>query len=314
MVNHLLTATIHYQLNMLDLPHTILVVGCGDLGGEVAQQLAMQHLKPITDNWPPLNVIGVRRSATKMANMQCIQADVTQPDCIAQLQKIQPSIVLYCVAASGQTDAQYKAQYVDGLQNVLASQKDNAQLQHVFFVSSTRVYGQRTDAILDETTLAIPNDFGGERLLQAEQLLDAYHCNTTTLRLSGIYGPGRLRMINLAKSPAQWPIENSWTNRIHRDDAARFILFLIRNALNYKKPQNNTIKNCYIVTDSVPASQFEVLNWLAQQLNVDMQKIVGASHTIAQGKRLSNQGMLATGFVLNYPSYQVGYAALLMAL
>ena len=299
---------------MSDLSQTILVVGCGDLGGEVAQQLATQHLLHPNENLPPLNVIGVRRSAIQMANLQCIQADVTQPDCVAQLQKIQPSIVLYCVAASGQTDAQYKAQYVDGLQHVLASQKDNAQLQHVFFVSSTRVYGQVTDAILDESNPAIPSDFGGERLLQAEQLLNNYHCSSTVLRLSGIYGPGRLRMINLAKSPTQWPVENSWTNRIHRDDAARFILFLIRSAMTHTKPQKNITKNCYIVTDSLPASQFEVLNWLAKQLNVDMQKTVEASQMIAQGKRLSNRSLLATGFVLDYPSYQVGYAALLKTL
>jgi len=299
---------------MLNFPHTILVVGCGDLGGEVAQQLATQHLLQSTENLPKLSVIGVRRSAMQMENVQCIQADVTQPDCIAQLQTIQPSIVLYCVAASGQTDAQYKAQYVDGLQHVLASQKDNTHLQHVFFVSSTRVYGQRTEAILDESTPATPNDFGGERLLQAEQLLDSYHCNTTVLRLSGIYGPGRLRMISLAKSPAQWPAENSWTNRIHRDDATRFILFLIKNALMRKSPQNTISKNCYIVTDSTPASQYEVLSWLALQLNVNAQKEVEASQPIQQGKRLSNRSLLATGFVLDYPSYKFGYAALLNTL
>ena len=215
-----------------------------------------------------------------------------------------PEVVIYCVAASNQTDEAYQAQYVTGLKNILASQRRNQQLQHVFFISSTRVYGQEGDSLLDESDEALSADFGGQRLLEAEQLLNTLPCKSTVLRLSGIYGPGRLRMIGLAQSPKQWPQQNNWSNRIHRDDAAGFIAYLLQQLLS-EKP----IAPCYIVTDSMPVSQYEVLTWLALQMHVELSCI---SLNAAQGgKRLSNQLMLSSGYQFQYPNFHSGYRALL---
>lgn len=275
----------------------VLIVGCGDLGGEVANQLTQLGIK----------TIGARRSAGLLNDFNVIQIDVTQPDSLESLQYIQPQILIYCVAANGQTDKQYKTHYVDGLKHVLATQMSNTKLQHVFFVSSTRVYGQTTNVLLDETVDAIPSDFGGKRLLEAENLIKTLSCGATVLRLSGIYGVNRLRMINLAKSPESWPEQNSWSNRIHRDDAAAFIVFLVQQVFAGHK-----IQDCYIVTDSVPAAQYEVLTWIANQMKQgnSQQALAPASG----GKRLSNQRMLATGFRLQYPDFKVGYQSILSSI
>lgn len=282
----------------------VLIVGCGDLGGIVAKQLTQLGV----------HTVGVRRSEAKLDCITIIQADVTQLASLEPLKKIQPEILIYCVAANGQTDAQYKAQYVDGLRNVLATQSENSKLKHVFFVSSTRVYGQKTDAFIDENTTAIAADFGGERLLEAECLLKTLACSHTVLRLSGIYGAGRLRMLNLTASlktsPENWPQQNSWTNRIHSDDAASFIVFLVIKALEASQMSATpTIQSCYIVTDSSPATQYEVLSWIAGQLNIAVPTYV--NFPVKRGKRLSNKAMLATGFKLRYPDFQTGYQALL---
>lgn len=274
--------------------HKVLIVGCGDLGGAVAAQLVGLGFE----------TIGVRRNANAIQGVAIIQADVTEPASLDALKQVQPDILVYCVAANGQTDEQYKAQYVDGLRNVLATQSENPKLKHVFFVSSTRVYGQKTEDILDESITAIPADFGGERLLEAENLLNALPFNSAVLRLSGIYGPGRLRMINLAKSPENWPVQNGWTNRIHRDDAAAFMVFLIQQVF-----AGNTIQACYIVTDSRPATQFEVLSWIADKLHINASR--STQVPVEGGKRLSNQAMRATGFKLQYPDYEAGYSALI---
>ncbi|WP_036302465.1 NAD-dependent epimerase/dehydratase family protein [Methylotenera sp. L2L1] len=274
----------------------VLIVGYGDLGSAIADQLT--HLN--------MHVYGVARSYRATDSAEMIQADVTELASLHRLRDIQPDMIVYCIAASGQTDAQYKQAYVDGLRNVLMTQTDNRQLKHVFFVSSTRVYGQVTDDILGESVTPLPVDFGGERLLEAESLLGELPCNTTVLRLSGIYGPGRLRMINLAKAPERWPKNNSWSNRIHRDDAAAFMTFLIQKVLLGKEK----IKPCYIVTDATPVSQYEVLTWIALQLALE----VPESMPVSGGKRLSNQAMLATGFVPKYPDYRVGYQAILREL
>ncbi|MDI1308481.1 MAG: sugar nucleotide-binding protein [Methylotenera sp.] len=273
----------------------VLIVGCGDLGGTVAKQLAAIGNE----------VTGVRRSKVAISGVNIIQADITDAHTLEVLNPIKPDILIYCVAANGQSDEQYKAHYVDGLRHVLATQAENKNLKHVFFVSSTRVYGQRADALLDESIPAIAADFGGERLLEAEALLDTLPCSSTVLRLSGIYGAGRLRMINLAKSPQNWPAQNSWTNRIHKDDAAAFMVFLVQNVL-----ANKHIATCYIVADSKPTSQYEVLSWIANQMQARNNV---TAPTIEGGKRLSNHLMLSTGFQLQYPNYMAGYQALLVA-
>ncbi len=273
----------------------VLIAGCGDLGAELAHQLQSQGLIPI----------GLRRSLAVDSKFECVQADVTQPSSLSNISKLNPDFVVYCVAATAQTDENYRQHYVEGLRNVLSALEGAGNLKHVFFVSSTRMYGQVTDDLLDENTVPQEMDFGGQRLLKAENLLKraGKSWTHTALRLTGIYGPGRNRMLTLAANPANWPSQNIWTNRIHRDDAAGFIVYLMQLLL-----AKHPVQDCYIVTDSCPVSQHEVLHWIANEMGLatgnELPPVVG-------GKRMSNQRMLATGFRLKYADYKLGYSAML---
>ena len=272
----------------------VLIVGCGDLGSAIAVLLHQAGHQ----------VIGVRKSAQQLPlNMQTVQLDITSPTAVSALELLKPEIILYCVAATAQDDENYYLHYVLGLKHVLASQAKNPNLKHVFFVSSTRVYGQQSSELLDEAIPAEANDFGGYRLLEAERQLQNIHCSSTVLRLSGIYGPGRLYLVNMAKDRARWPQHNQWSNRIHRDDAAGFIAYLVGLVI-----KGQAVQPLYIVTDSMPTAQYDVLNWLAKRLHVPHQADTSARPM--QGKRLSNQRLLASGYQLKYPNYQVGYSEL----
>ncbi len=276
----------------------VLIVGCGDLGTQIALHLKLQEYE----------VTGVRLSNKLLpAGIQTLQVDVMQPGAVSKLAQIKPDYLIYCVAASAKTsadvDENYRLHYVEGLRHILATQQTNSNLKHVFFISSTRVYGQQAEEALNESIIAKPADAAGERLLEAENLLKHLLCATTTLRLSGIYGPGRTRLLRLAEQPDLWPAQNSWTNRIHRDDAAAFIVFLVN-----QRQQQKSIADCYIVTDSQPSTQYETLKWIAKQKNI---MIDAVTPSISGGKRLSNKRMLQTGFILRYPDYQAGYAILL---
>lgn len=274
------------------MPTDILIAGCGDLGSALGQDLVARGYR----------VAGLRRSNSPLpGGIRTLHADVTQPKTLEHLAELRPAILVYSVAANAQSDEDYRAHYVDGLRNVLAALQSNGSLRHVFFVSSTRVYGQPSEAILNEDVAAIPADFGGRRLLEAEALLETASCPGTALRLSGIYGPGRTRLIKLASTPSNWPAQNIWTNRIHRDDAAAFLALLIPRVLGQEP-----IAGRYIVTDSKPAPQYEVLRWLATQIGVD--NVAVADSPNSGGKRLDNTRMLATGFTLRYPDYRAGYA------
>lgn len=279
----------------------VLIVGCGDLGAALAQRL----------NQEGFSVIGLRRHLPAHPTFTYVQADVAQPDSLKILQDINPEIVVYCVAANAQTDESYRTHYVEGLRHVLDALKKVTGLKHIFFVSSTRVYGQNAGEFLDEATTPLPADFGGQRLLEAEQLLlnaaqTQSNWKATILRLTGIYGPGRIYMLRLAASPSEWPNHNVWTNRIHRVDAAAFIAHLIHMQVNGK-----SIEDCYVVTDSACVTQYEVLQWLADQTGNLVQQ---QAPEITGGKRMLNHRMLSTGFALKYPDYKAGYAALLQSL
>jgi nucleoside-diphosphate-sugar epimerase len=275
-------------------PPRILIAGYGDLGAAIGSILASDGME----------IWGLRRSVRSHAeSVAMLAGDVTRAETLACLAPVDPHILVYCVAAGEQSDDNYRAHYVDGLRNVLAALKGADALRHVFFVSSTRVYGQVGDVLLDENQPALPADFGGIRLLEAEHLLANLACGHTVLRLSGIYGPGRNRMLQLAAAPAQWPRQNAWSNRIHRDDAAAFTAFLIRRALS-----RQALHDCYLVTDSAPASQHEVLRWLASRIGVDIAGVISPSPS--GGKRLANARMLESGFELRYPDYRAGYAGL----
>ena len=277
------------------MSHKVLIVGCGDLGIELAHQLQSQGLTPI----------GLRRSLHSDSSFECIQADVTEPSSLLSLSRLNPDFLVYCVAASAQNDESYRQHYVEGLRNVLAALKDATNLKHVFLVSSTRMYGQTTNTLLDENTVPQEIDFGGQRLLEAEHILKqaGKSWSYTALRLTGIYGPGRNRMINLAANPSHWPKQNTFSNRIHRDDAAAFIVHLIQIFLNAQP-----IEDCYVVTDNSPVSQYEVLHWISAEMGAEF---TGAGPEVLGGKRMSNQRMLSTGFLLKYPDYKVGYLAML---
>lgn len=273
----------------------VLIVGCGDLGGEIARLLMIaQH-----------EVVGVVRTRKKVSanNFSCLQADVTMTASLTPLRSEHPDIIIYCVAANAQTDENYRLHYVEGLRNVLATQNNNSDLKHVFFISSTRVYGQTPNHLINEDLQPKPADFGGERLFEAEGLLKQLSCRTTAIRLSGIYGPGRLAMVKMAKKPKQWPEVDKWTNRIHRDDAARFVVFLCGKVI-----AGEVIEDCYIGTDDMPVLQYDVLVWLAKKCGI---KPVLKRNLETSGKRLSNKRMQASGFKLRYANYQAGYDKIL---
>lgn len=278
---------------------SVLVIGCGDLGGEVARLL----------NQSGNQVTGVRASDKALPDaIACIRADVKNMESLQKIESIKPNILIYSVAANAQTDESYYQHYVLGLQNVMAIQKGNALLKHVIFVSSSRVYGQaglqNQVETFDENSQAIPSDFGGKRLLEAEDFVRSLPIAHTILRLSGIYGKGRFYLMNMAKTPSSWPAQNNWSNRIHRDDAARFMTYLVE-----KINSSQSVADSYIVTDDMPVLQYEVLMWLAKKMQINIEDL-NVPQTQA-GKKLTNARLKSTGFQLSYPNYQFGYQALL---
>ena len=274
----------------------ILIVGCGQLGFSIVKNADPDIFK----------LYGFSRSLRKSPpSIEMHQVDILKTEAIDAIKLINPEIIIYAVSADTQSIESYQEHYVAGLKNTYEAILELDHFKHLFFVSSTRVYGQKTTKILSELDIAEPSDYGGEALMEAETVARQLKDKATILRLSGIYGPNRKRMIQLAQSnPGNWPATNNWSNRIHEEDAARFIVFLMKRIM-----MNESIEPLYLVTDGVPTKQYDVLTWIRNRLQLTTDTI--ELPILESGKQLQSVLLNQTGFVLKYPDFTYGYEAII---
>ena len=272
---------------------TVLIAGCGDLGTEVGLRLVAlgQH------------VVGLRRHAEALPaalNGQSVDLSRERPE-------VPPDtdVVIVTVAAGNPDPAVYRAAYVTGLANLLdALEAARVTPRRFLMVSSTAVYDVNDGSTVDEDTPANPGPGTDAILLEAEQLLRSRIPAAVVLRLGGIYGPGRERLISQVREGRATVAERGrLSNRIHRDDAAAMIVHLICRA---KAPDR-----LYLGVDSTPVPVAEVLGFIAGELGLPDPEIVETGGRRGGDKRVSNRRILETGFSFSYPGYREGYRAVL---
>lgn len=275
----------------MEVNPTLLIIGCGKLGIKIGFNLRQKF-----------NVIGIKRnSISDFSDFKIICLNIFDPAFDEALTKINPEFVIYSVAADDQSFSSYQKAYLQGLKISIKSIKENCpKFKHLFFISSTRVYGQNSHNVMTERTAPEPNDFGGEALYKGESILRKSDMSASILRLSGIYGEDRTRLIKIAQNIPSWPKENRWTNRIFDQDAVDFIVFLI-NQLQ----QNFAIEPLYLVTDNSPALLYDVLNHIRVLLGLEV--INHEPKNSYDGKQLKSIVTSKTEFKFKYPTYEYGY-------
>jgi nucleoside-diphosphate-sugar epimerase len=214
--------------------------------------------------------------------------------------------VVYCVSADAFTEEAYRAAYVEGLSRV-AGAAVQAGARRVIFVSSTGVYGQDDGSVVDESSPAIPRGFSGRTILEGEALLEALPVETATIRFSGIYGPGRDRLVRMVRSgaPVSAKSRAAITNRIHRDDCARALVHLV---------ERPAVQPLYLGSDEAPAPMGEILDWIAGRLGLPPPPVGDDSPDVLQrggNKRISSARLRGEGFRFLHPTYREGFAAIL---
>jgi nucleoside-diphosphate-sugar epimerase len=277
----------------------VLIAGCGYVGTALGTRLASEgHV-----------VWGLRRRPDALpSSIRPFVADLTVPE---TLEALPPGldVVFYTASADASDDDSYRAAYVDGLRSLLHALDGQRQsLRRVFFTSSTGVYAQSSGAWVDETSPTEPAEFSGIRVLEGERLLLGGLFPATVLRLGGIYGPGRTRLIERVRRGIAVCTDGPplYTNRIHRDDCAG----ALQHLMNVDQPDQ-----IYLGVDHEPAEQCEVLRWLAAQLGVSPPGVEPPSGSEVRrhqsNKRCSNAKLVASGYVFRYSSFRDGYMALL---
>jgi nucleoside-diphosphate-sugar epimerase len=277
----------------------ILIAGCGYVGSALARARIARGDA----------VWGLRRNPVDLpAGVVPISADLAVPRTLADLPSALDAVV-YAASPGGRDDAFYRTTYVEGLRNLLAALKaQTPRPGRVIFVSSTAVYGQTRGEWVDETSPTQPTHFSGRRLLEAEAILRDSGLPGVVLRLGGIYGPRRTRLVDQVRLGHASIARGGphYTNRIHRDDCVGALDHLIELA----EPAD-----CYLGVDHEPEDEAVVFRWLAGVVGASPPRVAASDKPgearRGGNKRCRNARLVAAGYAFRYPNYRDGYAAVL---
>jgi nucleoside-diphosphate-sugar epimerase len=268
----------------------VLIVGCGDIGERLAMLLPSNH-----------EITGLRRNPpTKSSRIDYETCDVTDPSQVdTVIGKHNADVIVITMTPSERSDSGYERAYVQTCNNVVASlNAHNRKPQLLLFVSSTGVYGQNDGSWVNEDSPTLPETFSGKRLLEAENVIRESKFNHVIVRFSGIYGPGRNRLIDAVRE-GRASQSSHYTNRIHVDDCAAVLAHFIGLSI-----EGIILQNIYIVTDSAPTPMAEVVNWLSEQMGINNPSKNSVTSDDGGNKRCSNALLLSSGYELLYPSYK----------
>jgi nucleoside-diphosphate-sugar epimerase len=137
----------------------------------------------------------------------------------------------------------------------------------IIYMSATSVYSETGGGIVTEESPTEPLSAMGKRRLYAEQAFQEYGADTgidvIVLRVSGIYGPGRLPLMQISQGqPLLREEESGPSNRIHAEDLAEICLAVAGKGVN---------GDIFNVSDGHPASMTSYFNACADLLGCPRQ-------------------------------------------
>lgn len=189
----------------------------------------------------------------------------------------------------------------------------------IIYISATSVYSEVAGGVVNEQSATEPSSAMGKRRLDAESAFLQYGAATGTpvviLRVSGIYGPGRLPLMQISQGQALLNEEQSGpSNRIHADDLAAICLAAAESA---------EAGEVFNVSDGNPTSMTSYFNACADALKMPRQPQVPLDEArlmmsplmfsyVSESRIIDNSRMLKRLKVnLRYPDIQTGLASCL---
>lgn len=288
----------------------LLWLGYGDIAKRTMPFLKQQDL----------SLFAVSRSQKPAETCTLINGDLSSPAFVEDLLHEMPEHIVITMTPSGRGVEAYADAYFNIAKSVTeACCRSSISPQQIIFVSSTSVYHQQDGAWVNELSPTQPNRDTAKVLLDAERVLLDSDLPVQCLRFSGIYGEGRSRLIQQVIDGK--PIQDQWTNRIHSDDCARVIAFLIDCAT-----KGRSLPSHILASDEEPVLSSEVKRWIAERMHLPenhlklVERGEGAEkketeqkETEQKGKRCDSSLLRSLGFEFTYPNFREGYAALVDA-
>jgi nucleoside-diphosphate-sugar epimerase len=202
-------------------PWDIVILGCGQLGGNLKTALEAEKI----------HVLGVRRIPVP-DDSTFISLDLDVADAWEQLAQVPlapNAVIIAIMTPDARTEDAYRQRYV-GVSERLRQFVSAPGREHVvIWVSSTAVFGQHQSGVLDESVPAEPDHWRGYCLREAEQNIEQIQA-ATVIRLTGLYNAQSL--IRLQDPGFREQLDSKVvSNRIHREDAVSWLNALACNYL-----------------------------------------------------------------------------------
>ena len=284
---------------------TILIIGCGDIGRRVARLALAENTA----------VSGVVRSTESAAELEKqgirpIVASLDDPATLKELPTRGATLFYLAPPPGGGTTDPRARNFCDAI-------PPGEEPRKVIYMSTSGVYGDSGGELVTEETPPNPQTTRGKRRLDAENVFRewgaAHGVAVVILRVTGIYGPGRLPVSQLESGqPVLDERLAPLTNRIHAADLARVCLAAAARG------EDGDVFN---VSDGHPTTMTHYFNAVADLLGYPRPRQVSLEEArqvmsplmlsyMSESRRLDNSRMLSKlGIELRYPDLEAGLRA-----
>lgn len=280
----------------------VFIAGCGYVGKRVAKKYSEAGAEVICHVRLPENM-------EKLANEGFTSLFFSLDD-ISSIPplSLKGSTIFYLVPPPGGGIFDTRAR------NFIAALKDNDPPAKIIYMSATSVYSETSGATVTEASPVEPKSAMGKRRLDAEKAFKEYgalhNIPVIILRVTGIYGPGRLPIMQISSAqPVLNELESGMSNRIHIDDLVSICIAAA------EKGESGDIFN---ISDGHPSSMTSYFNLCADHLAYPRQPQVSMeeAHQVMSPLMLSymNESKIVDstkiieklGIKLSYPDMSIG--------
>lgn len=280
----------------------IFIIGCGDIGVRVARlEQARGH-----------GVAALTRSAAGAERLrgfgiEPVTGDLDEVASLRDLPLAGKRVYYFAPPPGG-------GPWDTRMRNFCAAIAPEQAPAKVIYISTSGVYGDCGGAWVTESTPVNPQTSRARRRLDAETTLCAWgeHCEVEVviLRVTGIYGPGRLPLARLQQGhPVLREAESPPTNRIHADDLAAVCLAAADRAADGE---------IFNVSDGQPGTMTQYFNAAADLLGLPRPPQVSMAEAqqvmtpmmlsyLTETRRMDNRKLREQlGVALRYPELESG--------
>ena len=235
----------------------VLVAGCGWLGQAVARRLMARG-----DRVTAVRSTEAGAAELRAQGLECLSMDLARPESAALIPR-DVEAIFALQAARGGGEAAYRRAYMQVNETLLAAAR-TLPLRALVYSGSTGIFGQSDGGDIDETTPPLLTTVSSRTLAAGEALLlrgAAEGLPTRIVRLSGLYGPGRVWMIDRVRQGLMGlgPEDDVWMNACHQEDAVTVLLAALDRGRD---------GGLYHATDAEPMRRADLVTWIAGKLGL----------------------------------------------